>query len=680
MSYFAFVDTTGLRDRQSKLIEAAEELRSIRGRAESCLRATGKIHELWNLASIDSAVDFAEQWDVKIADHLADAELGAQWRLFLRMFRPFALSKTQVQELLYFALVEKTVGEMQEDDHASLDEIRDYVYGTPFLSDTQQERYFGGFLAREVEANLADFMAYADDWAPPLAEQLAAGSPELAAAFYESLGPELASQIPMHLHDDDAAALVPVFGHALSDASSLLPDTFGADLILAWDAYFVNMTMIVDRWSQMPPTELFRWGDFDYDFLLNAYDVTEQEYDHTRAYWWSGDVGAVFPREQLLQQIIEHRHFAVTDFLTERRITELLDDGYADDGFLVGSIFEDVGRLSESLAATRRLVGSIVRQIGENGGTLQPFTALGLAVMVDDHMMMFLPGAVINRAGEVGPLREIPKARWHLPRPEFPGISELDKTRFLEVVMRDPQATVVLLDSLARTVHEVVTTRGMSFEEVRNMADELGMLMGRFVDVAGGLAVQQGIKIDDVNAFKIKVAKIALSILISGALSATISLSAPGSAVAIGLGRPWTGAMSKWGLSRLSTELGSLTFDKIWPTDNELKAWRERFDSVVDAPYEEFQYLVVATLYQTSPELFDHDAIPTELLDDGRLLVPTVESSPEFIATWDSWWNSNLLAGVDPQEIADTFSSFRDALIQQSNSDVNGPHLPFTDP
>ncbi len=138
--------------------------------------------------------------------------------------------------------------------------------------------------------------------------------------------------------------------------------------------------------------------------------------------------------------------------------------------------------------------------------------------------------------------------------------------------------------------------------------------------------------------------------------------------------------MSKWGLSRLSTELGSLTFDKIWPTDNELKAWRERFDSVVDAPYEEFQYLVVATLYQTSPELFDHDAIPTELLDDGRLLVPTVESSPEFIATWDSWWNSNLLAGVDPQEIADTFSSFRDALIQQSNSDVNGPHLPFTDP
>jgi hypothetical protein len=736
---YAYIDTTGLRDRRAKLELAAVDLGSIHDEAAAVLGAGQVGHERWILDGLAEAVSRAESWAGRITDHVANAELGPRWRianLLLLPFGWFGHDETARREAAYrwaFGLVVQAMREGKSPEEAGLsshlfppdyvhtleqvtaleseavdraveaymagrggygidellagadrlrpkydlEAIRDFIYASPALeSIDQRHAVFADVMVGDLDA-----VDLEQPWAVPavdelevVAAELATGTAGLAAAFYTRLGAERAALIDLHFRGQDDRWAVRAFSQALADASHILPDAFAGDLIRAGETELIFAKRV---------GSLFFEGDFEFGFLRAAYDQAEQQVADQWFGGWAGYPPEFDVRTVLLNRLVEHPHFEPVSFLTPERIGNLFDEPYADEGFEAMKPLLALGALDPARIEVRERVADIVTHVGRAGGTLQTHLARGAATMVDAHIPLFAVERWYNSStGEFSaPIDSTARSQslqlhHYGPADEAGAIAfEKDKVLFLEVVMRDPAAQERLFGSLAGSMASLARDHMTDVESAISASDDLGALVGRFADVAGGLAQQEGKSRDSANKWN----KWLVGTTISVAGSLLVAHYVSGMAAA-------TLLKQVVGVTRSTAT--TLSLNKIFPTDNEKGAIEGRFHDVVSLEHgRDYQQLVVQVLFEASPELFDLDRIPATIVADGRWVDPAGGShgyciDPDVWARdWAEWWNSDPFVEPGTYDLVATVSDSFSALRSHgSAAEVNGPDLPFTNP
>jgi len=736
---YAYIDTTGLRDRRAKLELAAVDLGSIHDEVALVLAAGQVGHERQILGDLAEAVSCAESWAGRITDHVTDAELGPLWRIrnlllvpfgwlgdheaarrqeayrgavglvvqamregkspeeaglsshlfppdYLRTLEQITALETEAVDLAVEAYMAGGGGDGIEELLAEAERlrprfdlaaIRDFIYSNPALeSIDQRNAVFADVLVGDLEAaDLREpWVSQAVEELEVVAAELAMGTAGLAAAFYTRLGAEQAALLDLHFRGQDDQSALKDLSQALADASHILPDAFAVNLIRAGRTELIFEKRV---------GRLFLEGDFEFGFLQAAYDQAELQSDDPWFAGWTGYPPEFDARTVLLNRLVQHPHFEAVSFLTPARIIELFDDPYPDEGFAAMKPLLALGALDPTRVEVRDRIADIVTHVGRAGGTLQTHMAMGAATMVDAHIPLFAVERWYNDStGEFShPIDSTARSQslqllQYGPSGEEGAIAfEKDKVLFLEVVMRDPAAHERLFNSLAGSVASLARGHMTDVESAISASDDIGALVGRFADVAGGLAQQEGKSRDSVNRWS----KWLVGTTVSVAGSLLVAHYVSGMAAAtllkqvIGVGR---------------STATTLSLNKIFPTDNEKAALEGRFHDVVSLEHgRAYQQLVVQVLYQASPELFDLERIPATIVADGRWVDPTGGShgyciDPDVWARdWAGWWNSDPF--VEPgtyhlvAAVSDSFSALRS---NGSDVQVNGPDLPFTRP
>lgn len=747
---YRFVDPRGLRSRQARLADTGDDLTSIRDRASGALKASGVSHELGVLAPLEQAVGFAATWVERINGYLADAELGANWRRFERFFVPGYGGAEDFREFLYQQAVLGVIEAMRRgqspeeaeiapslfptdyldaleatdrlraaaaeiavemymsgtasglaaelqrllDEAESMapsvgyDDIRRFIYETDALTTTDaRHAVFAQVLVGDLEESYgAPWFDSAGDTLTAVAEALEQGSPSFGAAFFERFGPERTALIPMHAKYAENPAVLDAVQDALARASHLLPSTYGAAVLVAYEEYWyrpLDPDPYADLWPGSTPLRftmktfeppayvLFEGGQFDFDFIAAAYDQVEAQHDdytfvaYTPEGEWYPD-----PRALLLQLVVDHPRFEPVEFLTAPRVDELITSEYWDDGYAAMSALAQLGEADPTDPAVRARIGEVARQIGAAGGTLQALTAVGAAAMVHEHLVMFVPNAFYDES--TGRLERPVTPQWgrfDLPRAGYgndgPEFDDTDLVRFLEVVMRTEAAQAVLIDSLAGTVDATIRQHGA---DPGRVADELAWLTGRFLDVSSGLALQQGRRQDEINDLTRRI------------LGHTIGI---GAGVLTGAAAPGLGFLAKTVLTVTRSELSRWSLKQLFPTNNEELAGADWRHQIVDPDVRrDFRAKVLSALIAETPGIFDPDKFPSLLMVDGRL--PPAGHSYAFCPTadfWDEWWDTQPFI---TREIADSVDRLEAAFVGEralmSAPSINGPDLPFSSP
>ncbi len=705
------------------------------------MTASGAGQEVGILVKLRTAEDFAVAWKGRINDHLAEVELGPAWRAALRAFGVFGSGggESQFRQLLYSAILRRVIAAMrtgqtpqeagiepslfppeymaaitrsqqlraqasalavevyiggrattlESDIRELLDEadrlrspvdldfIHDFIYSTPVL-DTVGERHalYADVLVDDIEAQ-----DLAEPWFDPVVAELEVaaaaldrGDAELAAAFFTRLGPDQAARLDMHFRRQADQSPMRRFSQALADASYFLSDGYARDIMRAAGA--------VPYGFEPGVGQLFMEGSFDYAFLLAAYDESEYQFDN-RDYVHTGYELKFDARAALLDRLTENSQFNAVAFFTPERISELFDDGYVDDGFSAMKSLLTLGAMAPDLPGVRNRVAAIVSHVAQAGGTLQHFTAVGAAAMVDAHIPLFAPERWFNPVtGEFDqPIFSHPTSQdlqlFDYGPTDSDGQTAFEKHKimFLEVVMRDPQAQEMLFGSVAATIRRLGQDHITDPSSARAAADELGALIGRFADVAGGIAQQNGAARDSAN--RLNQWLVGTTVAVAGSLLA-------GHFIVGGV----SATILKQVIGRGRATATSFALDRVFPTDNQHQALEARFHDVVDVDAgRAYVQFITRLLFESSPELFDADRIPPEVVANGRWVDPYGSTHGYCIdpgrwdEVWLDWWNSNPFVDYETyQAVAPQFTTYLGSRALGSDERVNGPDLPFTRP
>ncbi|MBT8166136.1 MAG: hypothetical protein KJO97_11365 [Acidimicrobiia bacterium] len=558
-----------------------------------------------------------------------------------------------------------------------LEAIRQFIYATPVLeSIDERDAVFADVLVGDLEA-----AGFDEPWTRPAPRQLevavaelSRGTAGLAAAFFTRLGPDRTALIDAHFRRADDQSGVEEFSRALAEASHVLPDRFAVDLIRADDSQLM---------FELRVGTLFAEGDFEFDFLQAAYDQAELQFGGDRYVGWTDAPIEFDARTVLLNRIVEHPRFTPVSFLTPARIAGLFDDPYIDDGFSAMKALLALGALDPAMAGVRDRIADVVTHVGQAGGTLQPHMALGVATMVDAHIPLFAVERWYNQqTGRFDDPIDSTARSQSLQLPRYGPADDVgqiafekDKVMFLEVVMRDPAAQMQLFESLAGSVAALSQAHMTDVESAISGSDELGALVGRFADVAGGLAQQEGKARDSANKWNKWL--VGTTIAVAGSLLVAHYVSGVAAATLL---------KQVIGVARSTTT--TLSLNRIFPTDNEKGALEGRFHDVVSIEHgRDYLQFVTQVLFTASPGLFDLERIPTTVVADGRWVDPTGGShgfciDPDvWLHDWTEWWNSDPFVEPGTYDLVATVSdSFSKMRSSGSAIDVNGPDLPFTRP
>ena len=477
------------------------------------------------------------------------------------------------------------------------------------------------FVGRGVGAALADAMTSGVEL-PEIAAVLDRHPmPELAAAFFDRLGPAVSASLPDLIADaadgdrDRADELLRQVSEALGRGSRHGLAWTGGDLI--------GPDGIPVTWYE--PAELLRYGDFDPEFLASAATALtvwlgewpvilfgspdpmfgEPPYGDPRTLVY-GRVAESTEAARLLVERLE-RHGLLPALLEPR--TPAVDDG------------RSLALLLAALAGDGDATLAVMKAVARNDLDLSPGAAAGAVALLDGQFSLLVPtGREVDLA--TGTYTGPPINDYdHDPRLGT-SIDEADVDRFLAAVLEDPVAAELLLVGVG--VHLGEALRDVEGRAWQSEVDELGALVGRIVRIRTEVAIESGQASDRSKA-------------IVGQLTSVLA------GVAVGVATGGVGTMAALAAGAAGDLGVDVLYDELVPIDGELSALRDALSSDEFA-LEFWRFLTVSAIWQQDPGFFGSSPPPhvdaDTLVDLWGPTVGTdvcIEADPEAREAFYAW-------------------------------------------